>query len=153
MENAKKITPQALEAEKSVLGCILLDRDAMVKVADFLLVADFYHDHHRFIFEVAIDLFATSEPIDLVTISTKLESRGKLDLIGGPEYLALLQNMVPTSSHIFKYAKDVKHRSTLRKLISAGNKIVSIGYETEKPLEQLLELAEKEVFSISQTFL
>ncbi len=153
MEETKKITPQALEAEKSVLGCILLDKDVMIKVADFLMTDDFYHDHHRFIFEVALDLFAMSEPIDLITISTKLEARKKLDLIGGPEYLALLQNMVPTSSHIFKYAKDVKHSSTLRKLIKAGSNVVGLGYETDKPVEELLESAEKEVFSISQTFL
>lgn len=149
----KKLVPQAIEAEKSVLGCILLDKDAMVKVADFLGTEDFYHDHHRFIFEAALDLFATSEPIDIVTISTRLEGRGKLDLIGGPEYLATLQNMVPTSSHIFQYGQSVKHRATLRKLIKSGNEIVGLGYETEKTVESLLELAEKQIFSISQTFL
>ncbi len=149
----QKITPQAIEAEKSVLGCILLDKEAMVKIADFLQTSDFYHDHHRFIYEVAMDLFASSEPIDIVTVSTKLEGQGKLDLIGGPEYLADLQNLVPTSSHIFQYGQAVKHRATLRKLIKAGNEITSLGYDSDKSVEDLLELAEKEVFAISQTFL
>ncbi|MCK5461262.1 replicative DNA helicase [Candidatus Gracilibacteria bacterium] len=149
----KKIAPQAIEAEKSVLGCLLLDKDAAIKIADFLNPDDFYHDHHRFIYQSILDLFFRSEPIDLITVSTKLEGQKKLELIGGPEYLAKLQNIVPVATHIFKYAQSVKHRSTLRKLIKTGNSIVSLGYETEKPIEELLESAEKSIFSISQTFL
>jgi replicative DNA helicase len=149
----KKILPQAIEAEKSVLGCLLLDKDAAIKIADFLATEDFYHDHNRFIYQAALDLFHRSEPIDLVTVSTKLESQNKLELIGGPEYLAELQNLVPVASHIFQYAQNVKHRSTLRKLIRSGNEITALGYETEKSVEKLLESAEKSIFSVSQTFL
>lgn len=149
----QKITPQAVEAEKSVLGCMLLDKDATLKIADFLQADDFYHDHHKFVYEVCIDLFHSAEPIDVVTVATRLEARDQLKLIGGPEYLAELQNTVPVTTHIFQYAQLIKHRSTLRKLIKAGNKITSLGYESDKKMEELLEKAEKELFSISQTFL
>jgi len=153
ISKAQKLAPTAPEAERSVLGCLLLDKDAMVKVADVLNVDDFYHDHHKFIFDACLDLFARSEPIDLVTVATKLQSRGKLEIVGGPEYLADLQNEVPLATHIFQYAQIVKHRSTLRKLINAGQQITALGYNTEKSVEELLESAEKRVFSISQTFL
>ena len=152
MDN-QKIIPQAVEAEKSVLGCLLLDKDATLKVADFLDPSDFYHDHHRFVYEVCIDLFHRAEPIDVVTVATRLEAKDQLKLIGGPEYLAELQNTVPITTHIFQYAQLIKHRSTLRKLIKAGNTITGLGYESEKKIEELLEKAEKELFSISQTFL
>jgi len=151
--NIKKTPPSAVDAEKSVLGCLLLDKDSIIKIADILTAEDFYHDHHRFIYECALELFLKSEPIDLVTIATKLQAKQKLELIGGPEYLAELQNEVPISAHIFQYAQIVKHRSTLRKLIKAGNEIMSLGYEEEKNAEELLEAAEKRVFSISQTFI
>lgn len=151
--NEKKIIPQALEAEKSVLGCLLLDKDAMIKIADLLDSDDFYHDHHRFIYEAVADLFFRSEPIDLVTVATKLEEKNKLELIGGPDYLADLQNIVPIATHIFKYAQIVKQRSTQRKIIKAGNTIAGLGYDSEKQIEELLESAEKSIFSISQTFL
>ena len=149
----QKITPQALEAEKSVLGCLLLDKDAILKVADFLDVSDFYHDHHRFIYESCLELFQRSEPIDLVTVSTKLQGKGQLETIGGPEFLADLQNTVPVTTHIFKYAQIVKQHSTLRKLIKAGQNITALGYESDEKIEILLEKAEKEIFKLTQNFL
>ena len=150
---SKKTPPAAPEAERSVLGCVLLEKDAITKIADFLIVEDFYHDHHKFIFETMIDLFSRSEPIDLVTVATKLQAKKKLEIIGGPEFLAELQNEVPLATHIFQYAQIVKHRATLRKLISAGNEISALGFDAEKNIEELLEAAEKRVFSISQTFI
>ncbi len=150
---AKKLVPTAPEAERSVLGCLLLDKDSILKIADFIEPMDFYHDHHRFIYEAVLDLFHKSEPIDLVTLATKLQSKDKLELVGGPEYLAELQNEVPLATHIFQYAQLVKHRSTLRKLIQAGNHITALGYDADKSVQELLEEAEKRVFSISQTFL
>lgn len=149
----KKVAPHSPEAEKSVLGCLLLDKDAIVKIADLLEANDFYHDHHKFIYEVVRELFHKSEPIDIITVSTKLEAKGRLEVIGGPDYLAELQNIVPTSSHVFQYAQTVKHRSTLRKLIRTGNDIIKLGYDIDNSVEGLLEKAEKSIFSISQTFL
>ena len=152
-QEGQKMIPQALEAERSLLGCLLLDKESIIKVVDLLEPSDFYHDHHRFIYECVTALFKASEPIDLVTVSTKLQGQEKLELIGGPEYLAELQNAVPVASHIFQYAQLVKHRATLRKLIKAGDEIKALGFDTEQSVEELLEKAEKNVFSISQTFL
>lgn len=148
-----KLPPTAPEAERSVLGCLLLDKNAIIKIADILFPEDFYHDHHRFIYEAVFDLFGRSEPIDVVTVATKLQSKKQLELIGGPEYLAELQNEVPLATHIFQYAQIVKHRATLRKLITTGNEITALGYDEQRSIEELLESAEKRVFSISQTFI
>ncbi len=147
-----KVAPNASDAERAVLGSLLLDKDAIIKISDFLESGDFYHDHHRFIYEAVLDLFQSSEPVDLVTVTTKLQGRNKLETVGGPEYLAELQNEVPTSTRIFKYAELVKNSSTLRKLIKAGNGITALGYDADKSVEQLLESAEKKVFGISQSF-
>jgi replicative DNA helicase len=148
-----KLPPTAPEAERSVLGCLLIDKNAIVKIADLLNPEDFYHDHHRFIYETIIELFGRSEPIDIVTVATKLQSKKQLEIIGGPEYLAELQNEVPLATHIFQYAQIVKHRATLRKLITVGQEITALGYNEQKTAEELLEAAEKRVFSISQTFI
>lgn len=149
----KKVIPQALEAERSLLGCLMLDKDAILKIADFLAPDDFYHDHHRMIYETCLELFSKAEPVDIVTVSTKLEGKEQLGTIGGPEYLAELQNMVPVTTHIFQYAQLIKHRATLRKLIKAGGNVTALGYDSDKKVEELLEEAEREIFSISQTFL
>ncbi len=149
----KKVAPTSPEAERSVLGCLLLDKEAVVKIADLITKDDFYHDHHKFIFEAIIDLFNKSQPIDLVTVATALQAKNKLELIGGPEFLAELQEEVPTATHVFQYAQIVKHRSTLRKLIKTGQEVTALGYDTEKTVKELLEEAEKRIFSISQHFI
>lgn len=152
-ELEKKSTPNSPEAERSVLGCLLLDKDSILKIADLLEPVDFYHDQHRLIYQSVISLFGKSQPIDLVTVATKLQSQGQLENIGGPEFLAELQNEVPVATHIFQYAQIVKHRSTLRRLITTGQEITALGYESEKNIEELLESAEQRVFAISQQFL
>ena len=151
-KTAKNI-PAAPEAERSLLGCLLLDRDTIIKVADIIEGTDFYYDHHRFIYEAIMDLFFQAQPVDMTTVATKLHAQEKLELIGGPEYLADLQNEVPTPTHVLQYADIVKHRGTLRKLIKVGHEIVGIGYEADRKAEEALEEAEKKVFSISQTFI
>lgn len=149
----KKTIPNAPEAERAVLGSLLLDKDAVIKVADFLEAQDFYHDHNRFVYEAILDLFYRSEPVDIVMVSTKLQEKGKLELIGGPDILAEMQNDVPIATHIFQYAQQVKKSSTLRKLIKVGHNIIGFGYDTEKSTADLLESAEKEIFSVSQTII
>ncbi len=148
-----KMMPTANEAERSVLGCLLLDKDAFYKVGDLLEVDDFYHDHHQYVYSAIVTLAQKAQPIDMVTVATQLEADGKLDLVGGPELLAEVQNEVPLPTHIFQYAQLVKHRSTLRRLIRAGTEVAELGYQADKPAEELLEAAEKRIFSISQTFL
>lgn len=148
-----KIPPQSKEAEQSVLGSILIDKESIIKIADLLKPADFYYDIHRIIYEAINDLYNRHDPIDLLTVANLLEERKKIEVIGGPAYLAELTSSVPTSTHIFKYAQIVKNKATLRKMIKAGNVISGCGYTEDKSIEELLETAEKEVFGISQTFL
>jgi replicative DNA helicase len=142
----KKIVPNALDAERAVLGSLLQDKDAIIKIADLLLPEDFYHDHHKFIYECCLSLFHNSEPIDLVTTSTKLQGLDKLEVIGGPEYLAEITNEVPIASHVFQYAQIVKHRATLRKLIKAGTDIMALGYDMEKKSRNSWRKRKKRIF-------
>jgi replicative DNA helicase len=152
-ENFSKTPPNSKEAEQSVLGSILIDKDAIIKVADVIVPEDFYYDVHRIIYEAIHDLYNRHDPIDLLTVASLLEERKMIEVIGGPAYLAELTSGVPTSSHVFKYAQIVKTKSTLRRMIKAGHVIASCGFEEDENVENLLETAEKEVFSISQTFL
>ena len=152
-ENSIKIPPHNKEAEQSVLGSILIDKEAIVQVADLLSPADFYYDIHRILYEAVSDLYNRHDPIDLLTVANLLEERKQIDIVGGPAYLAELTSAVPTSTHVFKYAQIVKSKATLRRMIKAGNVIAGCGYEEDENIENLLETAEKEVFSISQTFL
>jgi len=148
-----KVPPHNKEAEQSVLGSILIDKDAIIKIADLLKPDDFYYDIHRIIYEAICDLYNRHDPVDLLTVANLLEERKQIDIIGGPAYLAELTSIVPTSTHVFKYAQIVKNKSTLRKMIKAGNTIISCGYNEDEEIDNLLEVSEKEVFSISQTFL
>lgn len=145
--------PHNLDAEKSVIGSLLVDKDAIVKISDFLKPEDFYHDAHRIIYQAINDLYDKRSPIDLVTLANILEDRNELKLIGGASYLALLANEVPTASHIFQYATIVKEKAILRRLIIAGDTIKGLGYKEDEDIENLLETAEKNLFGVSQTFM
>lgn len=148
-----KVPPHSLDAERSTLGSLLIDKDAITKVADFLKPEDFYHESHSLIYQAMMSLFEKRSPIDLLTLTSILEDRKKLEAIGGASYLAALTNEVPTSTHVFQYAMIVKQKSTLRRMIAAGNAISALGYNQDDPLENLLEEAEKNLFGVSQTFL
>ena len=147
-----RIPPHSQEAERAALGSLLLDKEAVIKVADFLKPEDFYFDQHTMIYQGMLDLFAKRMPIDIKILSTFLEDHGKLDLIGGASYLAQLTLEVPTATHIVQYALIVKHKSTLRRLITTGDRIMALGYDEVSELESLLEEAEKAIFSVSQNF-
>lgn len=147
-----KIPPQSQEAEKATLGSILIDKDAIIKIADFLKPEDFYYNQHGQIFQAMLDLFGKRMPIDIKILSALLEDHGKLDEAGGISYLAELTMEVPTSSHVLQYGLIVKHKSTLRRLINAGNTIMGLGYDEAAEIETLVEEAEKTLFSVSQTF-
>ena len=152
-QNPNAIPPHNKEAEQSVLGSILIEKEAIIKIVDLIEPADFYHDTHRLIYEAMLDLYGRHDPIDLLTLANVLEERKLLDKVGGPAYLAELTSSVPTATHVFKYAQIVKHKATLRKMIRVGNVIIGCGYSEDEKLETLLETAEKEVFGITQTFL
>lgn len=147
------VPPHSLEAEKSVLGALLIDKNSVIKVSDFLKGEDFYHDSHRLIYEAVLDLYDRRSPVDIVTLSNLLEDRGQLKNIGGSSYLALLAKEVPTATHIFQYATIVKEKAILRKLIMAGDSIKGLGFKEDADLDILIDQAEKTIFEVSQTFI
>lgn len=150
MESKLRVPPNSLEAERAVLGSLLIDKEAIIKVADLIGAEDFYHDVHGLIYRAINDLYEKRTPIDLLTTKTILEDRKQLEMVGGASYLVQLTNEVHTSTHIYNYALIVKQKSTLRRLIKAGDLITGLGYNQEEPLEILLEQAEKALFGVSQ---
>ena len=145
--------PHSTEAEKTVLGALLLDPDAIIKISDLLTPEDFYDPTYRMIFQAIFELYQQHEPIDFVTVSTKLSDNKKIQDVGGSAFLAELASVVPTSSHIYQYAQIVKTKAVHRRIIGAGQKITGLGYETEKPIAELLDEVEKTVFHISNMFM
>ena len=145
-----KLAPQALEAEQSVLGSILIDHDAIDRVADFLRPIDFYRSAHGDIYEAMLALHRRGEPIDLTTLGEELRGRGRLDFIGGPGYLASLMSIVPTAVHAESYARIVERKAILRNLIGAAGKIAAVGYEEANDAETAIDRAESILFEISQ---
>ncbi len=147
------VPPHSLDAEKSVLGSLLIDKDSIVKISDFLRSEDFYHDSHKLIYKAILDLYDKRTPVDLITLANILEDKKELKLVGGASYLALIANEVPTSTHIFQYATIVKEKAILRRLILAGDTIKGLGYKEEENIENLIDSAEKSLFNVSQTFM
>ncbi len=148
-----RVPPQNIDAERSVLGALMLDKDAVIKVANLIRLGDFYKDDHNLIYEAMIELYEKREPIDVLSLSNRLEEKNQLDQIGGSSYLTSLVNSVPSSSNITHYAKVVQKKSTLRKLIIAASEIVELGYKEEEDVEKLLDSAEQKLFSVSQKYI
>jgi replicative DNA helicase len=144
------VPPQNVEAEKSLLGAILIDSDAVVKVADTLQVRDFYDDRHARIYEAMITLYEKHKPIDVLTLSEQLSNTGMIDLIGGPSYLTELTNFVPTSAHAEQYAEIVAQKATRRRLIKASQAITKLGFNESESLQDLIESAEATLFEVSE---
>jgi replicative DNA helicase len=142
--------PYDVQAEEAVLGSLLLDRDAIIKIAPFLRPEDFYREAHGWIYAAVLDLYARREPPDPVTLSSELDRSGRLEQIGGDSYLVNLVNRTPTSVHIEYYAHIVERTSVLRRLISAGGEIAALGYSEDKETAQVLDKAEQLLFAISQ---
>lgn len=145
-----RLPPQSVEAEQCLLGCLMLDQEAIIKVADFLQARDFYKRAHQQICQSALDLFEKKEPIDLLSLSTRLKEKKELKEIGGNAYLTQLVNSVPTASNILNYAKIVQRKRILRDLISVSQEIGSLGYKEADDVDKLLDEAEKRIFSIAQ---
>ncbi|PIU07905.1 MAG: replicative DNA helicase [Candidatus Moranbacteria bacterium CG_4_8_14_3_um_filter_34_16] len=148
-----RIPPHNIEAEKSVLGALMLDKDAIIKVANLIRLGDFYKDAHNLIYESMLELYEKREPIDVLSLSNILEEKGKLENIGGSSYLTELVNSVPSSSNVAHYAKVVQKKSTLRKLIGVANEISQLGYKEDEDVEKILDSAEQKLFSVSQKYI
>lgn len=145
-----QIPPQNIDAEKSLLGALLIDKESINKVVDFLNPEDFYNRNHQTIFEAALALFERRENIDILTLSSKLKEMGSLEQIGGLGYLTSLANSVPTSAHVATYGKIIQRKKTLRNLIDAAHHIIGLGHREEDDVENLLDEAEQKLFQVSQ---
>jgi len=149
-ELKEKLPPQNIDAEQCLLGCLMLDKDAIVKVVDTIRPDDFYKGIHQDIYQVMFDLYEKSEPIDIVSVSAKLKERSRLEDIGGSVYLTSLINSVPTATHVANYAKIVREKKILRDLISVSEEIGLSALEESEDVDNLLDKAEKTVFEIGQ---
>lgn len=147
------VPPHNLDAERSVLGSVLIDKDALIKISDVVKPQDFYHDSHKNIYQAMVDLFDKRSPIDLVTLTNILEERDQLKLIGGATYLSQLAAEVPSASHVFQYGSIVAQKSVLRRLVLAGDMIKGLGFKEDEDVETLIDAAEKTLFGVSQTFM
>ncbi|MDV9799700.1 replicative DNA helicase [Clostridioides difficile] len=150
MEDMTRIPPHSVESEQSILGSILLDKDAIITVTETIKPDDFYKEAHKIIYECMITLSNKGEPIDLITLTEELRKQGHLNDIGGISYITSLSTIVPTTLNVKYYADIVKEKSVLRKLIKASNEIINLGYSGATKIEDVLEQAEKSIFDISQ---
>ena len=142
--------PQSVDIEASVLGALLIDPDAIVKVADVLRPIDFYDSRHRQIYESCLRLYEQQSPIDVLTISEELRAEGVLQEVGGSSYITQLTNTVPTSTNAEQYASIIATKSIRRRLIAASNEIAQIGHDEKRTIAELVEEAETKLFEVSQ---
>lgn len=152
-ESIDRLPPQNIEAEQSVLGSLLIDQEAIVRVADIITPEDFYKTIHRDIMVAMLDIYEHREPIDVLSLANRLDELGRLKDIGGKVYLAELANRVPTATNILHYARIVRRKATQRRLISAAGHIAEMGYDEDDDIEKTLDKAETALFDVSQRFL
>jgi len=147
---AQRLPPQNLEAEVSVLGGVLLENEALNRVLEVIKEEDFYRESHRKIFSAILQLYERAEPVDLVTLCEALKKREELEGVGGIDYLNALVNSVPTAANIVYYARIVKEKSILRKVIYRATEIISRGYADSGDVDQFLDQAERSIFEICE---
>ena len=146
---AERTLPHNLEAERSVLGAILLHNDAFNLAAEVIDSADFFRDAHRRIFDKMVKLSERGDAIDLVTLKEELGRSSELDEVGGPAYITALVDGVPRSTNVEHYARIIKEKATLRNLIFSANKILATAYEAEEDADVILDQAEHAIFAIA----
>lgn len=145
-----KIPPHDIDAEQAVIGSMLTDKDAVVDSIEILKPDDFYRQDNKTIYEAILSLYNRAEPIDIITVKSELTTLGKLEAVGGLEYLAVLPDKVPTTANVNKYIKIVEEKSILRNLIKASNELIDLGYAEAEDVDNILDQAEKRIFEISQ---
>jgi len=146
----ERIPPQNLEAEQSVLGSMLLDKEAIIIASEYLKPADFYREAHRQIFQAVCALCDRDEPVDLVTLAEELRTRSVLEAVGGMGALTQLANAVPTSANISYYARIVREKAVLRTLINTATRIVSRSFEAAGEVDEILDEAEQAIFEVAR---
>ncbi len=148
-----KLPPQNIDAEKSLLGGLMMDKDAIYKVIDFLQSRDFYENDHREIYETMVEITDKESSIDLLSVANRLEEKELLEKVGGNSYLTELVNSVPTATHVTEYAKIVQKKRILRDMIKAGQEISLNAYKENRDIEEALDEAEQKIFSITENSL
>jgi replicative DNA helicase len=149
-ESSRSEQPQNTDAEASLLGAILIDADAIVKIADSIMPDDFFDARNQHIYEAIVQLYEKRQAIDVLTLSDELKNMGYLDMIGGPTYLTELTNFVPTAAHVEQYAEIVAQKSMRRRLIHTSHEISGLGFDESRSLKELIEEAETRLFQVSQ---
>lgn len=150
MSSGPRIPPHSYEAEESVLGSLLIDKNAIIKVADLLRPEDFYKARHQSIYAAIFDLYEAGDPLDILSVTNRLKERGELEAIGGETSVTHLATVVPTAGHVVHYAKIVQNTATRRRLISAASDISELGFNQEDDIDIVLDEAEQSLFSVSQ---
>ena len=145
----EKVLPNNLEAERSILGAVLLDDNAAISVFENLQAQDFYLESHRRIFKSMLQLMNNSRPIDMVTLKDELQRANELESVGGAAYLVSLTDGLPRAMNIEHYAKIIKEKSTLRRLIQVSNETMALSYQDEEPAQEILQQIEKAIFDIA----
>lgn len=145
-----RIPPHSYEAEESVLGSLIIDRDAMVSIADFLDDNDFYNDINRHIFAACKELYEKQSPIDVLSVTNRLKEKKMLNTVGGEAAIARLATLVPTAGNVFHYGRIVQKNATLRRLISAASHISDLGFNEAQEIDKTLDEAEQRLFSVSK---
>ncbi len=150
LDNIGILPPQSIEAEKSVLGSVFLDNQSLLRIIDLVRPEDFYRREHALVFEAFLNLFEKGDPIDPITVHNELQRMKAVEQVGGLEYLMELAEFVPTSVHVVRYAQIVKEKAILRELISASHEIIRRCHDSDRDVEELLDEAERLIFSISE---
>ena len=145
-----KVPPNDTEAEQAVIGSMLTDKDAVSAAIEVLKEDDFYREDNKIIYTAILNLYNRSEPIDIITLKSELSSMGKLDAVGGLEYIAELPDKVPTTSNVEQYIKIVEEKSILRNLIKTANDIITLGYDPTQDVEDIIDNSEKKIFEVMQ---
>lgn len=150
MANSSPTPPQNTDAEASLLGAVLIDTDAITKIADRITAQDFYDQRHARIYEALTALYEKRSAIDVLTLADQLKGTGFLEMVGGPAYLTELTNYVPTASHVEQYADIVAGKALRRRLINVSHEMAELGQDESKALQELIEEAETRLFEVSQ---
>ncbi|NLH46721.1 MAG: replicative DNA helicase [Acholeplasmataceae bacterium] len=145
-----RVPPQNIEAEQAVLGAMMIDKEAISKATEILRENDFYRQDHRAVYQVIVDLFSKNQAVDMVTVTEALKREGKLEDVGGIQFITYLANAVPTAANISYHAKIVEEKSLLRQLISVSTQIAGAGYEGTEDVNSLLDNAERMILGVSE---
>ena len=145
-----KIPPNDIEAEQAVLGSMLTDKDAVTSAMEILKKDDFYREDNKAIYEAMINLYNKPEPIDIITVKDELQAIGKLEKVGGLEYIAGLPEKVPTTANVDKYIEIVEEKSILRSLIKTSNELITLGYDETQEVNSIMDEAERKIFDLMQ---